>query len=120
MARFEVPDGWTAQAYRFALDPRPSQVRTLESHCGASRSVFNHMLNVVKNSLDQRAAERSYGLSEAELTPAGMVVAQTAPNLEPHQERYGAMVGGQQQGGLQLGSGRVGPCAGEVVEVSAR
>jgi putative transposase len=28
------------------------------------------MLNVVKNNLDQRAAERSYGLSEAELTPA--------------------------------------------------
>ena len=48
----------------------PSQVRTLESHCGASGFVFNHMLNVVKNNLDQRAAERSYGLREAELTPA--------------------------------------------------
>jgi putative transposase len=34
MARFEVPDEWTAQAYRFALDPSPSQARALESHCG--------------------------------------------------------------------------------------
>ena len=48
MARFEVPDGWTAQAYRFALDPTPAQVSMLESHCGAARFAFNHMLGVVK------------------------------------------------------------------------
>ncbi len=70
MARFEVPDGWVAQAYRFALDPTPAQVSMLESHCGASRFAFNHMLGVVKANLDQRAAERSYGVAEEELTPA--------------------------------------------------
>jgi putative transposase len=70
MARIEIPDGWTAQAYRFALDPSPSQVRVLESHCGAARFAFNHLLDVVKKNLDQRAAERSYGIAEHDLTPA--------------------------------------------------
>jgi putative transposase len=70
MARFEVPDGWTAQAYRFALDPTPAQVSMLESHCGAARFAFNHMLGVVKANLDQRAAERSYGVAEEALTPS--------------------------------------------------
>jgi putative transposase len=70
MARFEIADGWTAQAYQFALDPSPSQVRALESHCGAARFSFNHMLDRVKKNVDQRAAERSYGIAEHELTPA--------------------------------------------------
>ena len=70
IVRFEVPEGWTAQAYRFALDPTPAQVNLLESHCGAARFAFNHMLGVVKANLDQRAAERSYGIAEHELTPA--------------------------------------------------
>ena len=42
----------------------------LESHCGAARFAFNHMLGVVKANLDQRSAERSYGIAEQELTPA--------------------------------------------------
>lgn len=70
MARFEIPDEWRAQAYRFALDPSPDQVRVLESHCGAARFAFNHMLGVVKTNLDQRAAERSYGVADQDLTPA--------------------------------------------------
>ena len=69
MARFEVPEGWVVQAYRFALDPSPVQARVLESHCGAARFAFNHMLNVVKKNLDQRGAERSYGIAEEDLTP---------------------------------------------------
>lgn len=70
MARFEIPDGWTAQAYRFALDPSATQARALESHCGAARFAYNHMLEVVKKNLDQRAAERSYGIGEDLLTPS--------------------------------------------------
>jgi putative transposase len=70
MARFEVPDGWTAQACRFALDPTPAQVSMLESHCGAARFAFNHMLGVVKANLEQRSAERSYGIAEQDLTPS--------------------------------------------------
>jgi putative transposase len=70
MARFEVPEGWTAQAYRFALDPTPAQVSALESHCGAARFAFNDMLGVVEANLEQRSAERSYGVAEQELTRA--------------------------------------------------
>ena len=70
MARFEVPDGWVVQAYRFALDPTPVQVRALASHAGAARFAHNHMLSLVKSVMDQRVAERSYGIDEQALTPA--------------------------------------------------
>ena len=70
MARFEVPDGWTAQAYRFALDPSPAQVRAFRSHAGGARKAFNTMLALVKAVMGQRAAERTYGIAEADLTPA--------------------------------------------------
>jgi putative transposase len=70
MARFEIPDGWTAQAYRFALDPSPVQAEALLSHAGGARFAFNTMLAVVRANIDQRAAERSYGIAEADLTPA--------------------------------------------------
>lgn len=69
MARFEIPDGWTAQAYQFALDPTPAQVEALGSHAGAARFAYNVMLAAVKANLDQRAAERSYGIVERDLTP---------------------------------------------------
>ena len=83
MARFEVPDGAVAQAYRFALDPSPAQMSMLESHCGAARFAFNHMLAAVKTNIDQRAAERSYGIAEQDLTPsAGLVPAEAAQDLE--------------------------------------
>ena len=42
----------------------------LESHCGAARFAFNHMLGVVKANLDQRNAERSYGIAREDLTPS--------------------------------------------------
>ena len=43
------------RAYRFALDPTPAQEQQLRSHCGAARFAFNHMLEVVKKNMDQRA-----------------------------------------------------------------
>jgi len=69
MARFEIPEGWTAQAYRFALDPTPAQEGALNSHAGARNFAFNTMLAAVKANLDQRAAEKTYGLDEDDLTP---------------------------------------------------
>lgn len=48
VARFEVPDGSTVQAYRFALDPTPAQARALASHTGAARFAHNHMLVTAK------------------------------------------------------------------------
>jgi putative transposase len=70
MARFEVPDGWMAQAYKYALDPAPAQERSLSSHAGAARFARNYMLGLVKATLGQRAAERTYGIAEEDLTPA--------------------------------------------------
>ena len=60
----------TVQAYRFALDPTRAQQKLLAGHCHAARTAFNVMLAAVKANRDQRAAERSYGLGEADLTPA--------------------------------------------------
>jgi putative transposase len=68
LARFEVPQGWVAQAYRFALDPTPAQQQALLSHAGGARLAYNTMLAAVKANLDQRHAERSYGITEPELT----------------------------------------------------
>jgi putative transposase len=56
-------------AYRFALAATPRQERVLRSHAGAARVAFNWGLARVKANLDQRAAERSYGIAEAGLTP---------------------------------------------------
>jgi putative transposase len=70
MARFEVPGGWVVQAYRYALDPTPQQARAVASHAGACRFAHNHMLALVKAVIGQRAAERSYGIADDELTPA--------------------------------------------------
>lgn len=58
------------QAYRFALDPTPVQVRDLERHAGAARFAYNWALAAVRANLAQRAAEHSYGLGDDELTPA--------------------------------------------------
>ncbi|MGH8971530.1 MAG: helix-turn-helix domain-containing protein [Actinomycetes bacterium] len=59
-----------ATTFRFALDVNREQHRQLLAHGGAARLAFNHHLGRVKASLDQRAAERSYGVVEADLTPS--------------------------------------------------
>lgn len=68
--KFKVPQGWVLQAYQFALDPTASQLAALESHAGGARFAYNTMLAAVKANLDQRAAERSYGIAEQDLTPS--------------------------------------------------
>jgi putative transposase len=62
-------EGQVVQAYRFALDPTDAQEQLLRSHCGAQRRAFNWGLGLIKMNLDQRAAERSYGVADDELTP---------------------------------------------------
>ncbi|MEV6216354.1 IS607 family element RNA-guided endonuclease TnpB [Nocardia sp. NPDC051833] len=63
------PSMKTLQAYRFALDPTPSQERALWAHAGAARVAHNWALARVKAVVEQRAAERSYGIAESALTP---------------------------------------------------
>ncbi|MFF5209329.1 IS607 family element RNA-guided endonuclease TnpB [Streptosporangium sp. NPDC000396] len=58
------------QAYRYALDPTPAQAAALASHCGAARFAFNWGLARVRAALDQREAEKTYGMPEELLTEA--------------------------------------------------
>ena len=57
------------QGYRFALDLTPGQERAVLRHAGAARVAHNWGLARVEAVLGQRAAERSYGVSEDQLTP---------------------------------------------------
>jgi len=56
--------------FRFTLDPTREQHQQLLAHAGAFRLAFNHQVGRIKANLDQRAAERTYGIAEADLTPA--------------------------------------------------
>lgn len=58
------------RAYVYVLDPTKAQEQALASHCGAARFAYNHVIGRVKANLDQRAAERSYGIADADLTPS--------------------------------------------------
>ena len=60
----------TVQAFKFALDPTPSQTRDLLRHAGAARVAFNWGLAQVEANLDQRGAERTYGIDGDDLTPS--------------------------------------------------
>ncbi|MBO4204446.1 IS607 family element RNA-guided endonuclease TnpB [Micromonospora echinofusca] len=60
----------TIQAYRFALDLTSRQERDLLAHAGAARVAHNWALAKVKAVMDQRSAERSYGVPDELLTPS--------------------------------------------------
>jgi putative transposase len=75
------------QAYRFALDPTPSQQRALVSHCGAARFAYNWGLALVKDRLDERDRVRDAGYREqlsdveVERLARGVVVPWSLPAL---------------------------------------
>lgn len=66
------------QGFRVELDPTAEQRARLSQHAGLSRVVENFCLALVKAALDQREAERSYGIANELLTP----VPWSAPALE--------------------------------------
>jgi putative transposase len=51
MARFEVPEGWTVQAFRFTLDPTDDQARSLAQHFGARRKAYNWTVATLKGDI---------------------------------------------------------------------
>jgi putative transposase len=59
-----------ATTFRFTLDVTPAQHQILLTHAGAFRLAYNHQIGRAKANLEQRAAERSYGIADADLTPA--------------------------------------------------
>ena len=48
MPRFEIPDGWCVQAFRFTLDPTEDQARALARHFGARRKAYNWTVAALK------------------------------------------------------------------------
>ena len=56
--------------FKFTLDPNRAQDQLLLAHAGAARLAFNHHLGRVKANLDQRAAERTYDIADADLVPS--------------------------------------------------
>ncbi|MEO8815378.1 MAG: IS607 family element RNA-guided endonuclease TnpB [Mycobacterium sp.] len=52
MARFEVPDGWGVQAFRFTLDPTEDQASSLARHFGARRKAYNWTVATLKTDIE--------------------------------------------------------------------
>lgn len=52
MAKFEVPDGWTVQAFRFTLDPTGGQAMSLARHFGARRKAYNWAVATLKADIE--------------------------------------------------------------------
>ena len=71
----------TLQGFRVELAPDAAQGSRLAQHAGLHRVVFNHCLAHVKAVMGQRAAERTYGIPDHELTPT---VGWSAPALEKY------------------------------------
>lgn len=55
------------QGFTFALDPTARQEQALRSHCGAQKFAYNWVVGKVRANLEQREAERSYGIPEEQL-----------------------------------------------------
>jgi putative transposase len=51
MARFEIPDGWTVQAFQFALDCTPEQAACVRRQFGGRRYGRNWAVRTLKEDL---------------------------------------------------------------------
>ena len=51
-ARFVVPEGWSVQAFSFALDPGPGQLQVLSRQFGARRKAFNWAVRQLKDGIE--------------------------------------------------------------------
>jgi putative transposase len=52
MVKFEVPEGWCVQAFRFTLDPTEDQARSLARHFGARRKAYNWTVTTFKADIE--------------------------------------------------------------------
>lgn len=73
------------RAYLFALDPTDAQEQAFRSHCGAQRFAYNWAVERLNAIRAQRAAEHSYGLRSAELTPCSTYDLRRAWNAAKHE-----------------------------------
>jgi putative transposase len=51
VAKFEIPEGWGVQAFRFTLDPTAEQAHALARHFGARRKAYNWTVAILKTDL---------------------------------------------------------------------
>jgi putative transposase len=77
----------TIQAYRFALDVTASQERQLLHHAGAARFAHNWALARVRAILDQREAERTYGIPPRQRIRPGPSHRKAGPPIMHSRER---------------------------------
>jgi putative transposase len=52
MPRFEIPEGWAVQGFRFTLDPTEDQARALARHFGARRKAYNWAVATLKADIE--------------------------------------------------------------------
>ena len=50
--KFEIPEGWAVQAFRFTLDPIEDQARALARHFGARRKAYNWTVATLKADIE--------------------------------------------------------------------
>lgn len=62
MGKFEMPEGWCVQAFRFTLDPTENQARSLARHFGARRKAYNWTVATLKGDIE---AWRETGIQTA-------------------------------------------------------
>lgn len=63
-------DQGVTQVVKLRLNPSNAQVELLRGYCGTGRAAYNTLLWRVKANLGQRAAEKTYGITDVDLTPA--------------------------------------------------
>jgi len=68
-ARIPADVGVT-QVVKLRLNPSDAQVELLRGYCGTARAAYNVLLWHLRANLGQRAAERTYGIADEDLTPA--------------------------------------------------
>jgi putative transposase len=63
-------DVGVTQVVKLPLEPSPDQVELLRGYCGTARAAYNILLYQVRANLGQRAADKTYDIAAADLTPA--------------------------------------------------
>lgn len=67
-ARYQPPEGWSVQAFRFALDPSPQQRQVLARQFGGRRYAYNWTVRQLKQDIDAYHA----GLADPDARPPSL------------------------------------------------
>jgi putative transposase len=63
-------DVGVTQVVKLRLKPSDAQVELLHGYCGTARAAYNTLLFHLRANLRQRAAEKTYDITDADLTPS--------------------------------------------------